>query len=140
MSFSGKNDAESSINFVKIPFLDPKCAKLDQKSWFGHVRTCQVVIWTCPDLPRPVQEDKYLLQTSGHAFIFSEITPFNLLFTRLCFLIKSQVLLSKLITFYQIIGFNKRIYDFSIKSSVLLREFIICYKIIGFTEQIYYFL
>ena len=25
----------------------------------------------------PVQEDKYLLQTSGNTFIFSEITPFH---------------------------------------------------------------
>ena len=40
LSFSSKNDAESLWNFVKIPFLDPKRAKLDQKFWFGHVRTC----------------------------------------------------------------------------------------------------
>ena len=39
--FSNKNDAESSINFVKIPFLNPKRAKLDQNSHFSHVRTCQ---------------------------------------------------------------------------------------------------
>ena len=39
LSFSNKNDAESSINFVKIPFLDPKRAKLDQNSDFRHVRT-----------------------------------------------------------------------------------------------------
>ena len=38
-SFSGKGHAESSINFVKITFLDPKRAKLDQNSDFGHVRT-----------------------------------------------------------------------------------------------------
>ena len=41
MSFSNKNDAESSGHFVKIPFLDLKRAKLDQKSEIGHVRTCQ---------------------------------------------------------------------------------------------------
>ena len=29
-SFSSKNDGESSINFIKIPFLDPKRAKLVQ--------------------------------------------------------------------------------------------------------------
>ena len=40
LSFSNKNDAESSINLVKIPFLDPKCVKLDQNSDFRHVRTC----------------------------------------------------------------------------------------------------
>ena len=28
-----KNDAESSINFIKIPFWDPKRAKLVQKSY-----------------------------------------------------------------------------------------------------------
>ena len=40
-SFSNKNDAESSRNFVKIPFLNPKRPKLDQKWEIGHVRTCQ---------------------------------------------------------------------------------------------------
>ena len=40
LSFSNKNHAESSMNFVKIPFLDPKHAKLEQTSDFGHVRTC----------------------------------------------------------------------------------------------------
>ena len=39
LSFSGKNDAESLCHFVKIPFLDPKRAKLDQNSDFRHVRT-----------------------------------------------------------------------------------------------------
>ena len=39
LSFSGKNDAESLCHFVKIPFLDPKRAKLDQNSDFSHVRT-----------------------------------------------------------------------------------------------------
>ena len=29
---------------------------------------------TCPDLPRPVQEDKYLLQTSGNIFISSDFS------------------------------------------------------------------
>ena len=41
LSFSSKNDAESLGYFVKIPFLDLKRAKLDQKSEIGHVRTCQ---------------------------------------------------------------------------------------------------
>ena len=41
LSFSGENDAESLCHFVKIPFLDPKRAKLDQNSDFRHVRTCQ---------------------------------------------------------------------------------------------------
>ena len=33
-----QNDAESFINFVKIIFLDPKRAKLNQKSEYGHVQ------------------------------------------------------------------------------------------------------
>ena len=53
LSFSGKNDAESLWNFVKNLFLNPKHAKIHQKSWFGHVWTCKVVIWTCPDLKSP---------------------------------------------------------------------------------------
>ena len=37
-------------------------------------------IWTKSrksDMPGPVQEDKYLLQTSGNTFIFSDFTPFH---------------------------------------------------------------
>ena len=86
LSFSGKNDAESLWNFVKNLILNPKHAKLDQKSRFGHVRTCKVVIWTCPDLPSrdldmsgPVQEDKYLLQNNGNTFFFWDFTPFHFL-------------------------------------------------------------
>ena len=40
-SFSKQNHAESSRNFVKSPILNPKHAKFDEKSWFGHVRTCK---------------------------------------------------------------------------------------------------
>ena len=54
---------------------------------------------TCPHLPRPVQEDKYLLQTSGNIFIFSDF-------------IKSLILLNEFIMFYKIIGCTKRIYHF----------------------------
>ena len=32
---------------------------------------------TCPDLPRPVQEDKYLPQTSGSIFIFFRLYTFH---------------------------------------------------------------
>ena len=42
LSFSNKNDAESLCHFDKKKyFLDPKRAKLDQKSEIRHVRTCQ---------------------------------------------------------------------------------------------------
>ena len=65
--------------------------------------TCQIgpKLWlpSCPDLPRPVQEDKYLLQTSGNAFIFSDF-------------IKSSVLLNKFIIFHKIICFTKQIWHF----------------------------
>ena len=39
LSFSNKNDAESLCHFVKNLFLNPKHAKLNQNSDFGHVRT-----------------------------------------------------------------------------------------------------
>ena len=57
----------------------------------------------------PVQEDKYLLQTSGNNFIFSDFTPFHFYQQIYCSL-NSSVLLSKVIIF--------------IKSSVLLSKFI----------------
>ena len=41
MGLLAENDAESLCHFVKIPFLDLKRAKLDQKSEIGHVRTDQ---------------------------------------------------------------------------------------------------
>ena len=49
---------------------------------------------TCPELPRPVQEDKYLLQTSGNAFIFQIL--YNHRFYKI-----------NLLLFYGIIGFTK---------------------------------
>ena len=101
LSFSGKNDAESLCHFVKNLFLNPKRAKLDQK----------VEIWTCPDLPRPVQEDKYLLQTSGNTSFFLEIARFHFLSTNLSFFMKSYVLLSRFIISYKIICFTKEIYE-----------------------------
>ena len=41
LSFSGKNDAESIRNFINKSVLDPKRAKLDPKSDFGHVHEHQ---------------------------------------------------------------------------------------------------
>ena len=78
-------------NFTKSPDLVMSGLA---KSWFGHVRTWKVVIWTCPDLPSrdldmsgPVQEDKYLLQNSGNIFfeIFGQILRF--LIKIICFLV-----------------------------------------------------
>ena len=74
--------------------------KLPQKVSFGS-EACQIgpKLWlpSCPDLPRPVQEDKYLLQTSGNAFFLSDF-------------IISSVLLNKIIIFCRIVGFTKWIY------------------------------
>ena len=90
--------------------------KFRQNTTFGP-ETCEIrlkiVILTCPDLPRPVQEDNYLLQTSGNTFILSDFTPFPFL------------LLANLSCFLKIICFTKRIYHF--------------YKIIGFIKRIYKF-
>ena len=98
----------------------------------------------------PVQEDKYLLQTSGN--IFSDFIKSQILLKKSIICIKSSVLVREFIIlykiicftkrmyhFYKIIGFTKRIYHFFIKSSVLLNKFIIFYKIIGFTKRIFHF-
>ena len=41
LSFSTQNHAESSRNFVKNSFLNPKPTKFDQNSDFGLCRACQ---------------------------------------------------------------------------------------------------
>ena len=77
LSFSSKSHAESFRNFVKKPYFEPETCQIGPK----------VVIWTCPDLPRPVQEDKSLSAKQVFAFIFSEITPFHFVLANLsCFL------------------------------------------------------
>ena len=70
----------------------------------------KVVIWSCPDLPRPVQEDKYLLQTSGNIFPRNYTFPF--LINQFIISIKSCVLLIKFIIFYKIIRFFQQTYIF----------------------------
>ena len=62
-----------NYKFRQKPNLEPKTCKIRPK-----VRNR-----TCPDLPRPVQEDKYLLQTSGNIFILSDFTLFNFLLANL---------------------------------------------------------
>ena len=63
-SFCIKNHAESlsSIDFVKIPFLDPKrakfSAKLDQKSEHGHVH----------HVPKAPSEGEILQKTKENPF------------------------------------------------------------------------
>ena len=104
-----------------------------EESWFGHVRTWKIVIWTCPDLKnRDLDMSgpekswfghvrtcpggqvltsnhrkyfyffrfyKYLLQTIGNTFIFSDFTPFHFLLANLSF-------------FYKIKCFYKQIHHF----------------------------
>ena len=104
------------MKFRQKPYFEPKTCKFGPK----------VVIWTCPDLKspdldmsRPVQEDKYLLQTIGNTFIFSDFT--NTYFK------PSEILL-----FFQILHlsiFYEQIYHFFIKSYVFISKFIIFYKI-----------
>ena len=55
--------------------------KLLRKLSLGS-ETCEIApklwLWICPDLPRPVQEDKSLLQTSGNIFLRNYTFPFLL--------------------------------------------------------------
>ena len=62
----------------------PETCKIEPKLW----------LWTCPDLPRPVQEDKYLLQTSGNTFFFR-------FYTSPLFINKSYIFRTKNIWFYK---------------------------------------
>ena len=86
MSFSGKKWCRIIRSFRQNTISGPETCQIGPKLWLP----------SCPDLPRPVQEDKYLLQTSGNTFIFSDF-------------IKSSVLLNKFIIFYKIISFIKQI-------------------------------
>ena len=38
------------MKFRQKPYFETKTWEFQQKSWFGHVRTWKVLIWTCPDL------------------------------------------------------------------------------------------
>ena len=104
MSFSSKNDAESSRNFIKNLVLDPKHAKLNQNSDFGHVRTCQ-------DLSR--RTSTYFKPADILLFLSFYNFPF---------------LVTNFMIFYKFICCTKQIHHFLIKSSVLPREFIIFAK------------
>ena len=109
LSFSRENHAESFINFVKIQFVDPKRAKLNPNSDFGHVRTCpggQVLT---------ANQRKYFYFLRCYTFPF---------FT------------SKFYHFYKIICFTKRIYHFY-KIICFTKRAYHFYKIMCFTEQIY---
>ena len=114
LSFSNKNDAESCINFVKIPFLDPKRAKLDQKSEIGHVRTCQDLSKRTSTYCKPAE-----------ILLFFQVLHLSIFIRKFIIFIQSSVLLSKYISFYNFIGFTKEISHL--------------YKIIDFTKRFYHF-
>ena len=77
--FLGANPCRTIMKLHQNLVLDPKRARLDQNSDFGHVWTyfCQ------SRRTSPCQQSRFLF------LFFSEITPFQLLFTNLLFFIKS---------------------------------------------------
>ena len=84
--------------FYQKPYYEPETCKIGPK----------VVIWTCPDLPRPVQEDKSLSAKQVFAFMFSEITPFHFLLANLAGFLKIMCFTKQIYHFYETIGFTKQ--------------------------------
>ena len=60
----------------------------------------KVMIWTCLDLPRPVQEDKSLSAKQAFLFFLSEIT-LSKIYEQIYDFIESYLLLSKFMIFQQ---------------------------------------
>ena len=93
LSFSGKNDAESLLNFVKNLILNLKHAKLDQKSEIRHVRSCQ-------DLSR--RTSTYF--KPSEILLFFQILHLSIFYEQIYhFFIKSCVFISKFIIFYWVL-------------------------------------
>ena len=113
-SFSKQNHAESSRNCINKKNLKPKHAKLHQKSWFGHVRTCQ-------DLSR---RTSIYCKPAG-IFSFIQILHLSIFYYQVYHFIKSCVLSSKSII--------------SIKPCVSIKQIYHFCKVICFTEEIYHF-
>ena len=86
--------------------------KFAQKGSFGSEIGPKVGIWTCPDLPRPVQEDKSLSAKRASPFFFLQ----KLHLSNLHY---------EIYHFYKTISFIKQIYDLSTESFVLLSKFMI---------------
>ena len=111
--------------------MDPKRAKVDKNSDFGHVRTSQ----TSP-------EGQVLV---NKAVFFTNYT-FPILFADLSFTQTNLSFSYKIIGFMQQFYifykkcFIKQNYYFSIKSYVLLSKSMIFYKITCLTKQIFIFL
>ena len=123
-SFSTQNHAERFRNCFKKLVLNPKRAKLDQKSDFGNVRTSQ----TSPG-------GQVLVSKARFSFFFSLASytfPFPI--SKFLIFIRSHVLLTKFISFIKSCVLLS--YHF-MKSCVLLSNFIIFYKIRCSTKQIH---
>ena len=119
LSFSTQNHAESYGNYVNKPFLDPICAKLDKKSWFWHVQTCQG-----QSRPAKASPGGQVLVSEAGFYFCSEIIPFHmLLLTNLSWFDKIKSFINQIHEswcFKKIKCFTKRIQDFLRESCVLL--------------------
>ena len=99
---STQNHAEPLWNYLKKSVLDPKCAKLDQDSHFGHVRTCQGQ----SRRTSPCRQSGLSLFLSSRNYTFSTfINRFN--------------------NFHKIISSIEQIYDLFTKSYLVLSKFMI---------------
>ena len=126
-------------NFRQNTISGPETCEIGPKLWLR----------SCPDLPRPVQEDKYLLQTSGNVLIFSSnILVFvqnNVIFEllqqkwcRIIYKFRQNIILGPETCEIRPTVGNRTCPD--LPRPVLLSRFIIFYKIISFTKRIYHFL
>ena len=123
----------------KTLFWNQKHSKFHQKSWFGHVRTWKVVIWSCPDLKsRDLDMSGPEKSWFGHVrtcpggqvltskqrnFFFWDFTPFHFL--------------------WQVLTANQRKYFYFFRFYTFpffISKFSIFYKIMCFYAQIYHFL
>ena len=99
--------------------------KSPQKVSFGP-ETCEIgpKVWlrTCPDLPRPVQEDKSLSAKQVFPFFSYGNYTFTMFISEF---IIFPMFMNKFITFYEIITFIKWIYDLLTKSKKILSTFMI---------------
>ena len=102
LSFSRKNHADSSRQFVKNSVLDPQHTNFDQKSEIGHVRTCQ-------DLSR--RTSTYC--KPADIFLFFRFYTFPFFISKfIMFFEHHRFYQANLTFFYKIICFTKRIYHF----------------------------
>ena len=85
--------------FRQKPYFEPETYRIGPK----------VVIWTCPDLPRPVQEDKSLSAKQVFVFIFQKL-HLSIFYWQIYHVFwKSYVLLNNFFIFCKTIGLIKGI-------------------------------